>query len=359
MANLFDYIAWRGDLPMEKIGFQEVDGMILARLAYARFEDAAPLLRGGTPLGEAARVLAEKQEDLTADDAALLRALAQSRRFSALRLLSCENHFDAASQTQFSAITVGLPENACYIAFRGTDSTLVGWKENFNMTFLSPVPAQREAVRYLTAAAQNASRLILGGHSKGGNLAIYAAAFCELPVQERIDAIYNYDGPGFAPCVLGTEGYRRVLPRVHSFVPQSSIIGMLLEHEENISVVHSDRANGLRQHDLYSWEILPSGFSCLAEVTSRSRFIDATVSTWLAALEDTQRKRVIDTIYQALEQADVHTLQELSANWFTAAKLVIKTVRSCDEETKNAVLHTIRLLMQSMQKALPKTFRRS
>lgn len=359
MANLFDYIAWRGDLPVEYNGFHEVDGMILARFAYAHFEDAAPLLRGEAPLGEVARVLAEKQEDLATDDAALLRALAESRRFSALRLLSYENHFDAASQTQFSAITVGLPENACYIAFRGTDSTLVGWKENFNMTFLSPVPAQREAVRYLTAAAQNADRLILGGHSKGGNLAIYAAAFCELPVQEKIGAIYNFDGPGFEPCVLCTEGYQRVLPRVHTFVPQSSIVGMLLEHEEKISVIHSDRANGLQQHDLFSWEILPSGFSCLAEVTSRSRFIDATVSTWLAALDDTQRKRVIDTIYQALEQGDIHTLQELGANWFTAAKLVVKSVRSCDEETKTAVMHTLRLLMQSMQKALPKTFRRS
>ena len=356
MANLFDYLAWRGDLPLEAVGFNEVDGMILARFAYADFENAELLQCGEAPLGEVAQALAEQQTEET-EDTALLRALAQSERFRLLRLSAYENRFDAESQTQFSAVTVRLTETLSYLVFRGTDTTLVGWKENFNMAFLCPVPAQREAADYLARAAERESRLILGGHSKGGNLAVYAAAMCEPSVRERIDAVYNYDGPGFDISVLRTEGYRQILPKVHTFVPQSSIVGMLLEHQEKITVVHSTRTNGIHQHDLYSWEVQPRGFQCMEETTSSSRFIDATVSAWLSEIDFAQRKCVIDTVYGALEQTNAKTLQELSERRFAALKAVLSAARHFDEETKNAVTQTLRLLMRSVQKELP-TLRR-
>ena len=356
MANLFDYLAWRGDLPFDAVGFNEIDGMILARFAYADFEHAAPMQNGEASLGEVAWALAEKQTEKT-DDLALLRTLAESERFRSLRLSDYENRFDAETQTQFSAITVRLTEGVSYLAFRGTDTTLVGWKENFNMAFLCPVPSQREAADYLARAAQKKGRLILGGHSKGGNLAVYAAALCKPSVQQRIDAVYNYDGPGFEASVLHSEGYRQILPRVHTFVPQSSIIGMLLEHGEKITVVHSTRTNGLQQHDLCSWEVLPRGFLCMEERTSSSRFIDATVSAWLAEIDYAQRKCVIDTVYGALEQTHAQTLQELSERRFAATKAVLRAARHFDEETKNAVTQTLRLLMRSVQKELP-TLRR-
>lgn len=356
MANLFDYLMWRGDLPLETVGFNEVDGMILARFAYADFESAASLKSGEASLGEVAQELAAKQTEET-DDAALLRALARSERFQSLRLSAYKNRFDAQTQTQFSAITVRLGQGASYLAFRGTDTTLVGWKENFNMAFLCPVPSQREAADYLACAAEREGRLILGGHSKGGNLAVYAAAMCEPAVRERIEAVYNYDGPGFEASVLRSEGYQQILPRIHTFVPQSSIIGMLLEHQEKITVVHSTRANGIQQHDLCSWEVLPRGFLCTEEMTSSSRFIDATVSAWLAEIDFAQRKCVIDTLYGALEQTHAHTLQELSERRFAAVKTVLRAARNFDEETKNAVTKTLRLLMRSAQKELP-TLRR-
>ena len=356
MANLFDYLAWRGDLALKTVGFNEVDGMILARFAYADFENAEPLQSGEASLGAVAQALAEKKTEET-NDLALLRALAESERFRSLRLSSYENHFDAESQTQFSAITVRLTETLSYLAFRGTDTTLVGWKENFNMAFLCPVPSQREAADYLARAAKHKGRLILGGHSKGGNLAVYAAAVCPESVRKRIEAIYNYDGPGFEESVLHSEGYRQILPCVHTFVPQSSIVGMLLEHAERITVVHSTRTNGFQQHDVCSWEVLPQGFLCVEERTSSSRFIDAAVSAWLAEIDYAQRKCVIDTVYGALEQTHAQTLQELSEQRFSAVKAVLRAARHFDEETKNAVTQTLRLLMRSVQKELP-TLRR-
>ncbi|MGN1306474.1 MAG: DUF2974 domain-containing protein [Faecousia sp.] len=356
MANLFDYLAWRGDLPLEAVGFNEVDGMILARFAYADFENAALLQCGEAPLGEVAQTLAEQQTEET-EDTALLRALARSERFRSLALSAYENRFDAESQTQFSAVTVRLTEKLSYLAFRGTDTTLVGWKENFNMAFLCPVPSQRKAADYLARAAKKKGRLILGGHSKGGNLAVYAAAMCEPSVRERIDAVYNYDGPGFEASVLHSEGYRQILPRVHTFVPQSSIVGMLLEHGEKITVVHSTRTNGIQQHDVCSWEVQPRGFLCMEETTSSSRFIDATVSAWLSEIDYAQRKCVIDTVYGALEETNAQTLQELNERRFAALKAVLRAVRHFDEETKHAVTQTLRLLIRSVQKELP-TLRR-
>ena len=356
MANLFDYLLWRGDLPFSAVGFNEVDGMILSRLAYADFENAEPLQGGEASLGAVAQALAEKKAEET-DDTALLRALANSERFKALRLCDYENRFDAESQTQFSAVTVRLGDTLSFLAFRGTDTTLVGWKESFNMAFLCPVPSQRAAADYLARAAEKPGKFLLGGHSKGGNLAVYAAAVCQPSVQERIEAVYNYDGPGFEASVLQSAGYRAIVPRVHTFVPQSSIVGMLLDHEETITVVHSTQANGIQQHDVCSWEVLPRGFQCVDERTNRSRFIDATVSAWLDGIDHTQRKRVIDTVYAALEQTQAQTLQELGEKRFAALKAVLRAARHFDDETKNAVTQTLRLLMRSVQKELP-TLRR-
>lgn len=356
MANLFDYLLWRGDLPFSAVAFNEVDGMILARFAYADLENAEPLRCNEATLGAVAQALAEKRTQET-DDTALLRALANSERFRDLRLCDYENRFDAETQTQFSAVTVRLTQALSYLAFRGTDTTLVGWKESFNMAFLCPVPSQRAAADYLARAAEKPGRFLLGGHSKGGNLAVYAAAVCQPSVRERIEAVYNYDGPGFEASVLQSEGYRAIVPRVHTFVPQSSIVGMLLEHEENITVVRSTQTNGIQQHDVCSWEVLPRGFLCAEERTSSSRFIDATVSTWLDGIDHAQRKRVIDTVYAALEQTHAQTLQELGENRFAALKAVLRAARHFDDETKNAVTQTLRLLMRSVQKELP-TLRR-
>ena len=167
--------------------------------------------------------------------------MAASRRFSDLTLCAYVSRTDEETQTQFSALTALLPDKTAYIAFRGTDDTIVGWKEDFNLAFLPVVPAQRMAAEYLAAAAAAlpSHPLRVGGHSKGGNLAVYSAAKSSGEIQERIVAVHNNDGPGFAWDISETPGHKRIASRIHTILPQTSVVGMLMEHEKRYQVVHS------------------------------------------------------------------------------------------------------------------------
>ncbi len=353
MTNLFDYLFWRGDLSFTQDAPNAVDGMILARLSYFPWERLAVWHRPETVLllGEAAAellALPELEEiALQKEDPHLLRVLAESPRFREAAVSDFVCRTDAETQTQFSAVTLRLTPDCLLLAFRGTDNTLVGWKEDFNMGVVCPVPAQEHAVRYAEqVAGRYPGTLIFAGHSKGGNLAVYAAAFCGAAVQERIRAVYNYDGPGFDEAVLESEGYRAVCGRVHTFVPQSSVVGMLLGHREAHTIVHSEQI-GLMQHNLYSWEVRPTGFACLQTVDSGSRFIDYTVKAWIQEMDTEQRERFVDTVYAVLSETQAGTLREMGDNWFASAKSVLKSVKNLDEPTRRAVTQALSLLAHS------------
>ena len=250
MANVLDYLDWRGDLTLAQSPFSHVDSLVLCRLSYLPFEGILPGLYSDTAISifqAAERLLGDtsspviqaSQKKLTPRDGKLLQKLAQSRRFSHMTLSKYINSVDRATQKQFSALTVHTGDGCLYVAYRGTDSTLVGWKEDFNMGFMTPVPSQREAISYLEHIAHNSSeQLRVGGHSKGGNLAIYAAAFSSPSIQSRILQVDSHDGPGFLPKVMHSAGYQAIRSKITTFLPQSSVIGMLLEHEEEYIIVH-------------------------------------------------------------------------------------------------------------------------
>ena len=254
MANIFDYLIWRGDLPLSVSPFNEVDGAVFARLSYLPFELIMPCDSPvSVTIADAAAALIslniKKPGSLRKEnDAKLLEMLLNSRRFRDIELFGYSHLFDAATQTQFSAVTFRPSKNKLYVFFRGTDSTLVGWKEDFNMCFVCPVPAQSNAVDYLNRiAASNGGDITVGGHSKGGNLAVYASAFCEQAARRRITHIYNYDGPGFTEDVLNSDSYKSICVLVNTFVPQSSVVGMLLGHEEKYTIIHSTESGILKR----------------------------------------------------------------------------------------------------------------
>jgi len=362
MASTMDYLFWRGDLPFSRDPFNDVDGMILARLSYAPFE-LLPAPDGPRPLREAAgEILALPDLDRAVrmpEDRDLLAALADSPRFRDLTFLAFENRLDAGSATQFSAVALRLEEGLCCVAFRGTDNTLVGWKEDLNMGFQCPVPAQRLAVEYLERIGREiGDDLVLTGHSKGGNLAVYAAAFCSPALQDRIRAVRNYDGPGFDDAVLASEGYRRICDRVETFVPQSSIVGMLLGHREKYTVVHSTRAAMPQQHNTYSWEIERTGFLCLETVTGGSRFVDSTLKEWITHLNAEQWELFVDTVYQVLTETNAQTVRELSEKRLTSAWAVLKSVKRLDDETRRVVTETLKSLARCARQELAETARR-
>ena len=313
MGNLFDYLSWRGDLTFDRADFGPVDALVLSTLSYIRFDN---LLPGGP---EAPVLLGRTAEDLLAsprsrfrceEDQKLLRALADAPRFARLELCSYADRFVPREETQFSALSVLLGDGSAYLAFRGTDGTLVGWKEDFNLSFLDVVPAQVEAAEYVRDfAARFAGPLRLGGHSKGGNLAVAGAALSGMKTRDRIRSVWSFDGPGLSAYLLARPGYQELLTRMRSFVPKSSVVGLLLAHEEPHTVVDSDQ-EGLFQHDPYSWQVLGPDFVTLEEVTPGSRLIDRTLNSWLAGLTNQQRETVVDTLYELLSSGDARTVKE-------------------------------------------------
>lgn len=315
MGNLLDYLAWRGDLSLAQAPFGPVDALALSALAYIQLE--GPITAGGetlVPLERAAeRYLAlptSRQGRRRDSDLTLLRALGEAPRFAGMGLTCPVDRFVPEEESQFAALAVLTGDGSAFLAFRGTDGTLVGWKEDFNLSFLDVVPAQLAAAAYIQAfAASFSGPLVLGGHSKGGNLAVAGASLCPVKVRDRIRTVYSFDGPGFGPYLLARPGYQELRTRIRSFVPKSSVVGLLLGREEPHTVVDSDQ-EGLFQHDLYSWQVLGPGFVRLEKVTAGSRMVDRALKSWLAGLTSQQRGTVVDTLYELLSAGDAKTVKE-------------------------------------------------
>ena len=360
MANIKDYLYWRGDLTFEQCAFNEVDGVILSRLSYAPYElviDELP--QSFHTIGRTSEAMLSfpdiAKHVVLPEDVNLLKEIRKSNRFKDLKVLFCDSQLDVESQTQFFGVTYKLSDELYYVVYRGTDNTLVGWKEDFNMGFVCPVPAQKLADEYLErVAAELEGSLIVGGHSKGGNLAVYAAAFCHDDIQPRIRTVYNFDGPGFDETVLTAPGYKRICDRVKTYVPQSSIVGMLLGHEEKYTIVHSTHTVMPLQHDTYTWDINRDRFVYLETVTNSSKFLDSTLKGWIAALDVEQREKVVDTVYTVLKETNALTLRELSENWLATTRAIVKSIKNLDDETKKIVSEALRSLMKCARDALAK-----
>jgi hypothetical protein len=301
---------------MDTVPPNPVDTLILSELAYldldglvtGDFLDPIPLRTAA----EAFHSLPDREERVRVKrDLDLLEACARTERFGTLRLLFYRSELLPQQESQFAAVTWLLPDDSAVITYRGTDLTLTGWKEDFNMSFQTCVPAQEKALRYLEAFARvHTGPIVLAGHSKGGNLAVYAAARCQPELQERLKLVHNHDGPGFHSAMMHDPGYRAILPRVRTCLPQSSVVGLLLEHEEPYTVVRS-RQVSLLQHDPYSWEVLGGDFVSMTGVDDSSRFVDQTISTWLAGLTLEERNAFVDALFELLALGEIDDLREV------------------------------------------------
>ena len=304
MADMFDYLSWRGDIPFSAMGPNPVDGLIFSTLSYVNFSVVAPHTPySRVPLERAIMILlADPQvtRRIRVDrDLELLAAVAASERFRNVEDGFYRDILIPKEDTQFAALTFYLSDGSAYVAFRGTDYTLVGWKEDFNMSFLDHIPAQRLAAEYLQEFAGFFSGPIhVGGHSKGGNLAIYAAAMAEPGIQDRIADVSNFDGPGFMEQVLNHPGYDRIVPKCRAYLPQSSFFGLMLEREEPHTIIKS-RQIGLLQHEPYSWEILGANF-VPDTLSPDSLLINRTLKSWLAGMSTEERNEFFDAVFGLL-----------------------------------------------------------
>lgn len=357
MSNILDYLDWRGDVPLSMDGFNEVDNLVLAKLVHIDFSGIlpAPGATEGMPLRSAAARYFEARgkdgEDMgvfvPGDVPELLRRAAVSVRFGDARFGAYEEVLDEEAQEQFAAVCAELEDGTVYCAFRGTDDTLVGWKEDLNMGVLETIPSQQQALSYLERAARQYAgrRLRVGGHSKGGNLAIYSAAYAPEEVQERIVRVYNNDGPGFRSDLSVLPGYQRIESRILTIKPQSSIIGQILEHAQTVTVVHST-GSGIGQHNGFTWEVHGREFVHLSDFSSAGKRNEETLDTVVAELSIPQRKAFVEALYEVLTGTGARTLSDLNEEKLKSAAGMLKTYRDLDEETRLALSSALKLLLK-------------
>ena len=362
MHNIFDYLDWRGDLSFNQDPLNEVDNLIFSVLSYTDFSLVVPGLDkpGSVTLQEAADRIGPAPHEVTTNLTRsffaalplLLEKCAQTERFANLQLSHYIDRIEFAKAEQFSAVVFSLDEQLHFIAFSGTDDTLAGWKEDLEMSFREAVPAQRDATRYAQAVIANLSgNFYLGGHSKGGNLAVYAAAHLTPEEQQRIIAVYNNDGPGFLANIIEKEGYQRIIHKVTTFIPQSSVAGILLEHEEKFQIIRSNET-GLMQHNAFSWEVLGKHFVYEQELSKSSLVLSQAIRAWLNNISLEERSQFVEALFKVIDATGAKTLSELSEDKLATARAMITTFTQMEEETQTILKKVVESFFAESQKIL-------
>lgn len=286
-------------------------------------------------------------------------AIAANPRFSDIEMGAFLEQFDDGEQTQFAAVTYRLPSGTLVVAFRGTDDSLVGWKEDFNMAFQYPVPAQVTAADYLARVAalwQNVP-IVLTGHSKGGNLAVYAAMNAEDDVKDRIERIYSLDGPGFPEAVVNSFEYASVSDRIVKIVPDSSVVGMVLETPERCMVVKSD-VEGIMQHFAFSWQMHGGEFDKVEDVASSSVTFNKALNKWLANLSKEQRERAVDALFAVLEASGAGSISAMMAAGPKVIPEMLGTYVGLSGEDRRNLNQALAIMLQAALARNPKVRRK-
>lgn len=357
MANLMDYLEWRGDVPLAADPFGPVDNLVLAELAYVDFHGIVSETGDKVPLKEVRDTFYSthtreefKQSSFAKRAPLLLDGMADGARFGGIELSDHINQVDREKGEQMSAVTYHLPDGTVYVAFRGTDGTVVGWREDFDLSYADETPGQVSAKGYLERIAEKyPSPLRVGGHSKGGNFAVYAASFCGEGVQDRILEVYSNDGPGFRERVLAFEGYRRIRDRILSIVPDTSIIGMLLDTDVPLRVVKSS-ASGILQHDALTWQVLRNRF-VEASLSDMGKYINKALDAWVAGMDDATRRSLIETVFSMIEATGMETFGDISEQKWKSAEAMLSAAANLPKEKQQELLRMIGLLLQSGGKA--------
>ncbi|MGO0038413.1 DUF2974 domain-containing protein [Streptococcus suis] len=323
MPNLLTYIEETQydnfyDKPINKL-----DILALTELSYLPFDNLVPysFTENGVRLDRLAAAFEETYKNnfppfsmVTKNRLALFALLAKSIRFKSIKAFGFVDDYQLDQEQQFAAISYRLDRQTVLTCFRGTDDTIIGWKEDFQMTYMDEIPAQRSASDYLEKIMSNQKEnFYIAGHSKGGNLALYSASKQSSDLQERIVAVYPFDAPGLHKKHLESPGYQAIQNRIYPLIPQSSIVGMMLETPENAQIVQSNTI-GLLQHITFSWEIEGTEFKSAPALTSDSLQTDQTLKAWTASLTDEELKNFFDLFFGIFIQAGIERFSDITVN---------------------------------------------
>ncbi len=347
MANINDYLLWRGDIPInKKFKFNEIDSMILARFSYLVFD------RINLEPKETIASISEKMKDIDNEeflyngDKELITYLGESKRFKDMRVTDYVNTNSKENENQFGAITIHISKREIYISFIGTDNTINGWKEDFNMSFMENVPCQIAGKEYTENISKKypTRKIRIGGHSKGGNVAVYSAITVPEKIQNKIIKVYNYDGPGFNKNIIDKYVNDKIINKIETYIPQDSVIGRILNHKEKMTVSLSTE-KGILQHDIYSWQVLKDDLIKLEKNTNISEDIDKTLTDWLETTTVEQRKIFVDVAFELIYSTDANTFGEIYRNLPVNIPKILKKYAEISSDDKKTMTEMIKIMM--------------
>lgn len=364
MANVFDYIKWRGDLTFEQSSLNEIDALIFCELSYIFFDGIVPESSedGFVTIAEAAEIFFERNAGLDEislgelvpnEIVPLFRMAAASKRYANIPLAHFVNIIDDETVEQFSAISFFPSNDIVFVAYRGTDDSITGWREDFRMAFLTPVPAQKRAEEYLLKASEDARDIYVAGHSKGGNLALWSAMNASDEIAERIDKIYNFDGPGFLDDIWEGANYERIADKISTVIPTGSIVGLLLKYDKNYRVTKSSAKNYLHQHDALTWEVEGVEFVCDEDVAPEVKRANEIVGKWIYSMEPDDRRAFVEGFFDILCSTNAKTVTDLAEN----RSAVIKAFSNIEPETKQALMSGVKFFLGEGRSAVTESIR--
>ena len=351
MEIIFDYLDQVAYDSIYETPFNELDMLMLTEITYLPFDQIvsnqiAPDCT--CRLFEAAEKLPQDLSMLvTKNRLKLLEKIASSTRFKNIKLMGYVNDIDPDVQKQFAAMIFKIKPETYVLTFRGTDDSIIGWKEDFHMTYMDQVPAQKTAVNYLRKAMDALpGQFILTGHSKGGNLASYAASQIEPEYQERIQSIYSYDAPGLNHSVITSQGYQTISEKIKRYIPQGSIVGMMLETPKQAQIVKSTAIGGLAQHDTFSWQISDQTFVLLDNLNPDSLQVDKTLKNWVDSVSYEELKDFFDLFFGLILDAGISSINDLTKlENFNKILAVFENANALTDEEREMLTRLAKLLV--------------
>lgn len=315
MSNIIDYLKWRGDVSFENSPLNQVDNLILSNLSYIHFEDIAKCsFSSGSKLSTLIDKFLKKNIKKTKmfrvkEDILFLQTLKNSNRFKDLKIYGILNIIDHKKEAQFSAITIELTKSLYYVSYGGTDWSITGWKEDLNLSYIKEVPAQKYAKDYIDNVTKFfKGKIYIGGHSKGGNLSIYAGMKCDK--QNKIINIFNNDGPNLSE-ITDLKKYNKIKNKIIKIVPQDSVIGMFFDNSEKLTIIKSN-AIGILQHELYSWQLLGTNFIEEKTLSNTSKILRKSLKSWLNKMNIKEREIFVSIIYKLFGKGKITYVYDLT-----------------------------------------------
>ena len=362
MSGIIDYSLANAHKDFNALPFSKVDGLIFAQLAYLDYDTFVPekqLFARGITFSKIAEQDGFENlfplERTARKNLLLFNSLAYSKRYGKVRINYHENVFDPLNTIQFSATTFLLPDGNACVSFRGTDSTITGWRENFDMLYNDTVPAQILSAKYLnTVAGKIKGKITVVGHSKGGNLAIYAGAMCSEKTKEKIVEIQSFDSPGFTEDFIASENYLKIEGKIVKFVPEESMIGMLLNDTDTYRIVKSD-GEGIHQHDPFLWIVEDNDFVTGKKIDTKAKFVTSTFKEWIGNFTPEQREVFVDGIFDIIQATNAQKAESFidwSENLKSNNALFFETIKDLDPETRSFMLKFLGNIFPSAKDSL-------